>query len=286
MGRYAERCEDKTRLLRASMALRHNLPFWPQAMEVCKEFGVSALFETDKPFSLSRDIGRLGACAAQARGNLSAENWRVLTVLQREFRRDEAARRDARDTLDRLLLSLVALAGFALDDMTQDDGWRLMMIARRLERLQFLSRLIALRLESATVLRSELEWLLEIGDSAITYRTRHHAAPVWDLVIELLVYDDRNPRALAFQWQAIGSLLTAVAESLGYRSQDTLDEPVARLFDLQGAKLGGETEMGRSARRRLAERLTDLNAAAGLLSDQLSSQHFSHVDFDQRAVSA
>ena len=112
MGRYAERCEDKTRLLRATLALRHNLPFWPQAMEICKEFGASAVFDPEKRFSLSGDIGRLGECAAQVRGNLSAENWRALTVLQREFRRDEAARSDSRETLDRLLLSLVALAGF------------------------------------------------------------------------------------------------------------------------------------------------------------------------------
>jgi uncharacterized circularly permuted ATP-grasp superfamily protein/uncharacterized alpha-E superfamily protein len=286
MGRYAERCEDKTRLLRASLALRHNLPFWPQATEICKEFGVTGVFDAEKPFSLSRDIGRLGACAAQARSNLSAENWRALTVLQREFRRDEMVRHDARETLDRLLLSLVALAGFALDDMTQDDGWRLMMIARRLERLQFLSKVIALRLDRAAApMRGELEWLLEIGDSAITYRTRHRAAPVWDSTIDLLVYDERNPRALAFQWRAIESLLAQVGESLGYRSQDTLSPPIEGLIELKGTSLNG-FEMAHLSRRHLAERLMNLNAAAGLLSDQLTSQHFSHVDFEQRAVSA
>ena len=109
-------------------------------MEICKHFGAASVFDTEKRFTLSGDIGRLGECAAQVRSNLSAENWRALTVLQRDFRRAEAARSDARETLDRLLLSLVALAGFALDDMTQDDGWRLMMIGRRLERLQFLCR--------------------------------------------------------------------------------------------------------------------------------------------------
>ena len=53
----------------------------------------------------------------------------------REFQDAAHTRRDARETLDALLLSLAALAGFALDDMTQDDGWRLMMVGRRLERL-------------------------------------------------------------------------------------------------------------------------------------------------------
>jgi uncharacterized circularly permuted ATP-grasp superfamily protein/uncharacterized alpha-E superfamily protein len=287
MGRYAERCEDKTRLLRATLGLRHNLPFWPQAMEICKDCGASAVFDTEQRFSLSGDIGRLGECAAQARSNLSAENWRALTVLQREFRRAEAARSDPRETLDRLLLSLVALAGFALDDMTQDDGWRLMMIGRRLERLQFLSDVIARRLGNADMpSRGELEWLLEIGDSAITYRTRYRAAPVWESTIDLLVYDERNPRALAFQWQAIDSLLIDVAESLGSRPQDTLDESIANLLALQVTNLSGSLDMARAARRNLAQCLTSLNTAAGLLSDQLTSQHFSHVDFDLRAVSA
>ncbi len=287
MGRYAERCEDKTRLLRATLALRHNLPFWPQAMEICKEFGASAVFDPEKRFSLSGDIGRLGECAAQVRGNLSAENWRALTVLQREFRRDEAARSDSRETLDRLLLSLVALAGFALDDMTQDEGWRLMMIARRLERLQFLSEIIARRVDNeALPTRGELEWLLEIGDSAITYRTRYRAAPEWNSTIDLLVYDHRNPRALAFQWQAIESLLVDVAESLGYPPQDTLKESIAKLTALQGANLGGDLDAARASRQKLSLSLMHLNSAAALLSDQLTSQHFSHVDFELRAVSA
>ena len=46
-----------------------------------------------------------------AKFNLSAENWRAITVLQRDFRRAEAARGDARETLDRLLLSFVASPG-------------------------------------------------------------------------------------------------------------------------------------------------------------------------------
>ena len=187
-----------------------------------------------------------------AQQSLSAENWRALTVLQREFRRAEAARSDARETLDRLLLSLVSLAGFALDDMTQDDGWRLMMIGRRLERLQFLCDVLARRLAAAdTPLRQELEWLLEIGDSAITYRTRYRAPPVWDNTIELLVYDEHNPRALAFQWRSVNTLLIEVAESLGTRPQDTLYEPIEDLIALRENPPGDDPLMVQASRRIL-----------------------------------
>ena len=267
--------------------LRHNLPFWPQAMEICKEFGASAVFDTEKRFSLSGDIGRLSECAAQARSNLSAENWRVLTVLQREFRRDEKARSDSRETLDRLLLSLVALAGFALDDMTQDDGWRLMMIGRRLERLQFLSEVIARRLDSEiTPSRGELEWLLEIGDSAITYRTRYRAAPLWDSTVDLWFTMKEIPVHSHFNGKPSTRCCFGVAESLGYTPQDTLNEPIARLLALQGTNPSGELESARASRRDLSRCLMDLNSAAGLLSDQITSQHFSHVDLELRAVSA
>ncbi len=170
--------------------------------------------------------------------------------------------------------------------MTQDDGWRLMMIGRRLERLQFLADLISRRLISVgTPLRQELEWLLEIGDSAITYRTRFRAPPVWGTTIDLLVYDEKNPRALAFQWRAINTLLIEVAESLGSKPQETLYAAVSNLLELKYANLGLELDMVRVA-HLLAECLKDLMAAAAQLSDQLTSQHFSHVDFDLRAVSA
>jgi len=287
MGRYAERCEFKTRMLRGSLGLRRNLPFWSQAMELCRHFGASSLFDPEKRFTLSGDIGRLGECAAQVRSSLSAENWRALTVLSRDYRRAESARSDARETLDRLLISLAALAGFAHDDMTQDDGWRLMVIGRRLERLLFLSEVLARRLEAPTTpLRQELEWLLEIGDSAITYRTRYRAPPVWGLTIDLLVYDERNPRALAFQWRVINTLLIELAESLGSRAQDALYEPISALIALKYEHVGGELEMPAQARQRAAAVLRALNAAASLLSDQLTLQHFSHVDFELRAVSA
>ena len=287
MGRYAERCDTKTRLLRATLGLRRNLPFWSQAMDICKQFGASSVFDAEKRFTLSGDIARLSECAAQVRGSLSGENWRAMTVLSRDFRRAEATRGDARETLDRLLLSLVALAGFAVDDMTQDDGWRLMMIGRRLERLLFLSDVIARRLRHpATPLRQELEWLLEIGDSAITYRTRYRAPPVWHTTIDLLVYDEKNPRALAFQWRAINTLLIEVAESLGTRPQETLYEPISELIALKYANFGSDRDLAQASHRILAQALADLNAAAGQLSEQLTSQHFSHVDFELRAVSA
>ncbi|MEP6883888.1 MAG: circularly permuted type 2 ATP-grasp protein [Gammaproteobacteria bacterium] len=287
LGRYSERCEDKARLLRATLAVRPNALLWPQVQVTCGNFVAPSLYDEASPLSLSADIQRLAWCAAQARSRLSAENWRAISVLQREFHDAAHARRDSRETLDALLLSLAGLAGYALDDMTQDDGWRLMMIGRRLERLQFLADLLGQRLESGeTPVQSELEWLLDIGDSTITYRTRYLAAPSLSSTIDLLVFDQTNPRALAFQWRAIEHSLIRVAASLGGAPDDTLDEAVALVEEMQLSAIEGDSGRAVRARESLAGQLRGLSAAAGKLSDRLSLKHFTLIDAEIRTVAA
>jgi uncharacterized circularly permuted ATP-grasp superfamily protein/uncharacterized alpha-E superfamily protein len=287
MGRYSERCEDKARLLRATLGVRTRAMLWPQAQETCRRFVALSLFDEAAPLSLSADVQRLGWCAAQARSRLSAENWRAISVMQREFQEAAHARRDPRETLDALLLSLAGLAGFALDDMTQDDGWRLMMVGRRLERMQFLADLLSQRLQSGeTPAQRELEWLLDIGDSTITYRTRYLASPRLGSTIDLLVFDQTNPRALAFQWHAIEYSLVRVAASLGGAPDDTLDQAVALVEELELSGIEGDSARAARARQGLAEQLNGLCMAAGRLSDRLSLKHFSLIETDVRTVAA
>ena len=287
LGRYSERCEDKARLLRATMGMRPNTTLWPQVLETCRHFVATSLFDTVNPLGLTADLQRLGWCAAQTRSRLSAENWRAIGVLQREFQDAALAKRDPRETLDVLLLSLAGLSGFALDDMTQDDGWRLMMVGRRLERLQFLSELLSYRLRSGqTPVQSELEWLLDIGDSTITYRTRYLAAPRLAPTIDLLVYDQSNPRALAFQCHAIEYSLVRIAASLGGSPDDTLDKAVGEVEEMQLSAIEGDSGRAARARQTLAEQLNGLSVAAGLLSDRLSLKHFSLIDTETRTVAA
>ena len=245
------------------------------------------VFEEGNPLGLKTDLNRLQWCAAQARSRLSGENWRAIGVLQRQFQAAAERKADPREILDSLLLSLAALAGFALDGMTQDDGWRLMMLGRRVERLQFLARFLALRLASgAAPTQGELEWLLDIGDSTITYRTRYLASPLLGATIDLLVFDKTNPRALAYQWSHIEYSLVRLAASLGGAPDDSIDEAVAGVEQMELASIEGESARAVRARQALAEQLETLASAAGKLSDRLSLKHFSLIDIEMRTVAA
>ncbi len=287
LGRYSERCEGKARLLRATLAIRSNRSLWPSVLATAEQFLGKPLLDDGSALSLKSDLRRLTWCAAQARSQLSAENWRAIGVLQRDFQEAGRTKRDPRETLDALLLSLAALAGFALDDMTQDDGWRLMMVGRRVERLQFLAELLSERLGSGAVPKqSELEWLLDIGDSTITYRTRYLSSPRLGETMDLLIFDQTNPRALAFQWHAIDHALVQIAASLGGPPDESLRETVAAIEEMQLAALESDSPRAERARLALAAQLQDLAHAAARLSDRLSLKHFSMIDLDMHTVAA
>jgi uncharacterized circularly permuted ATP-grasp superfamily protein/uncharacterized alpha-E superfamily protein len=295
LGRYSERCEDKARLLRATLGVRTNLALWPQTLERCRHFiaiskgGDAGLpvFDEANPLGLRADLQRLQWCAAQTRSRLSAENWRAISVQQRQFQEAAERKSDPRETLDTLLLSLAGLAGFALDDMTQDDGWRLMMLGRRLERMQFLAELLGQSLKSGGVpTQSELEWLLDIGDSTITYRTRYLASPLLGCTIDLLVFDKTNPRALAYQWNHMQYSLVRIAASLGGTPDDSIDEAVAGVEQMELSEIDGDSARAARARETLAQQLDTLASAAGRLSDRLSLKHFSLIDIEMRTVAA
>jgi uncharacterized circularly permuted ATP-grasp superfamily protein/uncharacterized alpha-E superfamily protein len=293
LGRYAVRCEDKARLIRSTLSVRVDASAWRIAVKFCRDLGFigatldpsESLRDDLNPQGVVADVKRLAWCASQVRSRLSGTYWRVVLDLQRQLQRATMARGEPREALDRLILSLAALAGFAFDDMTHDEGWRLMRVGRRLERVQFLAKLLAQHLESPKPARSNLvEWLLEACDSLVIYRSRYVAAPRLAPALDLLIRDIQHPRALAFQCEAIGRDLANLAASLNGQSVEGLGNAVPFLDDVALFALEADTPAAAEERLQLAHRLRELAAGAGLLSDRLSMRHFSHTGASARAL--
>lgn len=307
-GRYSERCDDSARLLRIMLA-RYVDGDDPQALQSAVSLGESlmllpdegelperllaALLGEDWSFSLRSNLQRLQWAASQVRGKLSRENWQALVELQREALELETSEPDFGEMLDflnRLVMSLAALSGFALDDMTRDEGWRFLMMGRRLERLQFLSSSLAAFLRSEAVFdQAGLEWLLELGNSSITYRSRYLAVAQLIPVLDLLLLDEQNPHAVLFQLKLVARTLKRLNDDFGAPRDTALPELVTRLsrFDLRCLEnpLFGDTSL-RSALDGLADLLQEVADVSGQVSDRLALRHFAHVDdVSQRTVS-
>ncbi len=310
-GRYGERCEDSARLLRilleryvdddddpqalqAALALAEGLGLLPGAASGSLQARLQqALFGADWPTSLRANLQRLQWAAGSVRGKLSQANWQALVELQREAQALEGQPADfgeLLDFLDRLLMSLAALSGFALDDMTRDDGWRFLMLGRCIERLQFLCESVAGLLRShAAQDQSALEWLLELGNSIITYRTRYLAAPQLIPVLDLLLLDEQNPHAVLFQLRQLLRSLERLEEGFDFRAGPTLGELASKLAAFRLGSLESPL-FGSSGQRAvlggLADLLLQIAEVSGRVSDQLALRFFVHVDASQRTQSS
>ena len=293
LGRYTERCEAKARLLRTTLASRSQSASWSVALTICRfmgviasgEFNIKTYFNADNPLGLPADVKRLGWCATQSRSHLSAEHWRTINLLQRQLQDATTTPVEPREALDRLLLTVTALAGFVLDDMTRDDGWRLLMLGRHLERMQFLCDVLRLRIATEqSPEQTDLDWLLGINGSTVDYRARYMSAPRLASTLDLLIRDSENPRSLAFQRHATQSLLAALGASLQVASDTALDQPLAELCDLDFGLLEGDGPGASYARRKLGDALQAVADAAMGMADRLSNRHFAHVKSDMQVV--
>ncbi|HXB73258.1 MAG TPA: circularly permuted type 2 ATP-grasp protein [Candidatus Acidoferrales bacterium] len=138
------------------------------------------------------------------RDRISTDAWRILNQLDEQLSSapppDPLRLSGAQALLDQAIGTLSAFSGLAMESMTRGDGWRFLDIGRRLERAWQMVSLIrhGLGFESAHD-SGQLEILLEIADSSITYRSRYLTSMQADLVLDLLLLDEANPRSLAYQ---------------------------------------------------------------------------------------
>jgi uncharacterized alpha-E superfamily protein len=218
------------------------------------------------------------------RNRLSARYWRGVVGLQRQIQEAAATRGSSREIYERLLLSLAALTGFSEEDMMHDEGWRVMRLGRRIERMQFVAAILVQQLDSAQATRPEsIEWLLEVCDSTPIYRARYAGLPRLSQMLNLLLYDDGHPMALAFHRRSIDRDLEDLARSLGgERERAVPDVPLlpagsAQLLDAAG-------EAGAQARAALAQELAELSARGAELSDRLSRRYFALIESDAHAL--
>ena len=293
LGRYAVRSENTARLLLCTLAARSDTRVWRHAAQVCRDLEVAppegeiadALLSREAP-GLQVDVRHLAWCASQVRNRLSARYWRGVIGLQRQMQEAAATRGGSREVCERVLSALASLAGFSEEDMMHDEGWRLMRLGRRIERVQFVARILASQLRGPHATRPEaVQWLLDVCDSTPIYRARDAGAPRLSRLVDLLIHDDGHPMSLVFLRRAIDRDLDELVRSLGgERERGLPDEPVAPPGTAERLDAAGPE--GTAAREGLAAALDALSAAAADLSDRMSRRYFALVESDTQAIAS
>ena len=305
LGRYAERTESFVRILRAVAARLNDEP--AVALEVARKLLIPFSHASDAPIEeianeaglaeelklliydgrngrgLQRLLLRVEQTAWSVRDRLSLDTWRTIHALtaQEELPPADApfAAPAAGFYLDSLVRRAAALSGLSAENMTRGPNWLFMDLGRRLERAQHLAWLVRQTVGEAEARETEhLRIVLEIADSAMTYRSRYLNAFQLVPFVDLLLLDEHNPRACAFQIAAIESHLRELPRITPAQRND-----VARTIahemrsDVTNAQPGRLAFRENGNRPGLIELTDSIQYDTALLSDAIADAYFQHA---------
>ena len=232
VGRYVERAEATLRLVRTLIhrttepdetaaplieRISALLSAWsagpidiPHAKAVL--IARAALVRDDFDGALPQLVGAARSAASVIRDRFSPDAWRALVRL--------AATLDAPlpagplesvmlERVDAALRIVASFSGLAQENMSKLARWRFLELGRRSERAIATCRFVRQFADEATA-EGALEVLLELADSQITYRQRYVMVAARAPVVDLVVLDPNNPRAIAYQLDRIEAHLAAL----------------------------------------------------------------------------
>lgn len=230
-ARYLERAECTVRLVRALAgrlteggtpdrgeisalidilfqwgAVRDRLAANGTTLTAAALFGRNAKGSVSALVQLSRDAGFV------TRDRLPPDAWRALQDLHSLV---QAAPSDlpsegfVLEKANAALRLIAAVSGFEMETMNRQASWRFLDLGRRIERAIATCRFTR-RLAGEEASSDSLDVLLELTDSQITYRSRYLLGAANAPVLDLVLYDDGNPRSLAYQFARIEEHVAAL----------------------------------------------------------------------------
>jgi uncharacterized alpha-E superfamily protein len=234
------------------------------------------------PSGLPGTLSSMTRAASSARQFLSSATWRVLGELGTERERLAAELASAfdpgvRSRLDSVLIHLSSLAGLFNDSTVRGPAWRFLEIGRRLDRsLCILSTFEAVVSPADPDLRVSLfDHVLAANESLVAYRRRYRSDAVLDALVDLLIRDDTNPRALVFQLDQLRTQLTLLPSRDG---SDGLTERIeeAGLALMEVAWLSSDADhLGTQGRRAVIDRFVQAaRIPLRQFADQLNIVYF------------
>jgi uncharacterized circularly permuted ATP-grasp superfamily protein/uncharacterized alpha-E superfamily protein len=306
LGRYIERLDSDARLLRTAvnrvaqgvigprdavelrllgrLLERANLMSSSAALSMPESSAFQHGLVASEKRGLATVLDAIQRIADSLRDRFSSDMTSVVGPQMRQIRQGLVASRGDLDpllaALDRIIRFCATLSGLAQENMTRGTGWLFLDLGRRIERAQFvLGSALGPFQQSPIDWEAAMRLALELCDSTISYRWRYlgqlQPAPVLDLVL----LDDSNPRALGFQLRAIKNHLERLDQASGAHVP-----PIPESFeaDLQEVvrQFGGEEKSWRHEGLALAVLRDVANEGSErieALSEAITRAYFSHV---------
>jgi uncharacterized circularly permuted ATP-grasp superfamily protein/uncharacterized alpha-E superfamily protein len=298
-GRYVERAEGTTRLLRVTDDLVEDhgtRPGTPGFATMTALLGATAMVtgralpsaagsdlegrldwlrdlvaDAWSPGTLAYAAGRFRGAAREVRDQLASDVWHVLGRIERLLADLPPDARQIQPHLFELQAAYLAVAGVLAESMMRDATFGFLDAGVRIERAQLTVRLLwsTVAVERSTVVDGQVaEAVLDVGESIITHRRRTVAGdgPVRPVAsaLALLLTEPVNPRSVLWQLHRLADDLVLIDDG----------ELAARTRGLIRQVAGADVEALASDHAALAATLGSLDADLQGLAGSITERHF------------
>src|SRR5260221_3101515 len=251
---------------------------WPELKEV--------LLNEKRAGSLKYNFLQLHRAIHEVREHWSTDTWRVLRVMEEEFRQDIPLSHHGHlqmlHTLDNLITFIVAFIGLNRESISREQGWILLDAGRKIEQ----SLLLITMLRTTLVGKSsdQVEYNLQQSvlmshESLVNYRYKYRIPINNALVLDLMLFDPNNPRSLTYQVDRLKAYLKNLPkDQTGY----VLTEYERLILEADTLlKLADKNELGSSDSeakeyRKLDEFLSKMYVLLSAIPDVISRIYFKH----------
>jgi uncharacterized circularly permuted ATP-grasp superfamily protein/uncharacterized alpha-E superfamily protein len=233
LGRYVERAENQARILRSMIPRVHLAEEAELGSLICllgslgsrhykrsksrrklptfaalRTELLSMLTDSKRGDSLPSTLTEVSRVGGRVRERLSSDMMLLIGQMRSAMHRDKGAPLTHYSAmLTKCLELLSSFSGLERENINRGAGWLFLSFGRRLERAIYLTReLRQITQPLAAENWAYLEYLLEVADSSMTYRTRYYTTLQPMAVLDVLMADETNPRSLDFQLAHLADL--------------------------------------------------------------------------------
>lgn len=187
------------------------------------------------------------------------------------------------NSLDKLYNALVSLLGFITESMPREQGWLMFQTGRKVERTILISSLIRSTLvykENGPTGQQLLEAVLKTNQLISTYRYKYRTYLNLEHALQLLVFDEHNPRSIAYQLQKLTYYLQLLAKEeqgteIGKEQKGVLEASIKlKLTDAKELAAIGDDSF---VREQLEKLLADVGNLMAQSSNSVTQKYFSHT---------
>ena len=255
-----------------------------------KRTALLAQFDDVDPQALQPLFAQLMRNARSVRDHLGDDSWRVVHQLRQRMAtfNPSLGASAARRACEGLSAQLAAFFGLCNETMPHHYGWRFMDIGRFLDRVLGLLSLLKLTLNAPHSPGLALwEVVLATTDNFTAYRRRYRSELHPAAILDLLLFDETNPRSVGYMLKRIERQMDRLpGSSSPYRNAERRlliqANAALHLADIDRLSHLADTPEAQDALEQLLDALIEPLSA---LSEAISQSHFSHVERPRQLVS-